>query len=207
MGVRMESQQKINQVTRGSEQENGNELIPAPQPPVPLELELVHLFDKFRAVKAFVFDVDGVLTNNDLLVTEAGELLRIMSVRDGQAIKWAVQAGYPVGVITGGKSEGTKKRLTALGVEEYYSGIHDKWEAFQSFLRRTDTLLSEVCYMGDDLPDLPVLRKVILSCCPADAIPEVLDISDYVSPFAGGRGCARDIIEKVMKMQEKWPEY
>lgn len=187
--------------------ETGNDLVSSPQPPAPIEVELVHLFDKIRAVKAFVLDVDGVLTNNDLLVTETGELLRTMSVRDGQAVKWAVQAGYPVGIITGGKSEGAKKRLTDLGIEEYYSGIHDKWSAFQSFLQRTNTLVSEVCYVGDDLPDLPVLRKVGLSCCPADAVPEVLDICDYVSPLPGGRGCVRDVVEKVMKLQERWPEY
>ena len=185
----------------------GGELVPALKPPVPVELELVHLFDKIRAVKAFVFDVDGVFTNNEILVSEAGELLRTMHVRDGQAVKWAIRAGYPIGIITGGRSEGAKKRLTDLGIEEYYSGIHDKWDAFHSFLRRTNTLISEVCYMGDDLPDLPVLRKVVLSCCPADAVPDVLDICDYVSPIRGGRGCVREIIEKVMKLQDKWPEY
>lgn len=172
----------------------------------PVQLELVHLFDKIRAVKAFVFDVDGVLTNNDLLVTEAGELLRTMSVRDGQAIKWTIRAGYPIGVITGGRSTGVKKRLTDLGITEYYSNAEDKWEAFKSFLQRTNTLISEVCYMGDDLPDLPILRKVVLSCCPQDAVSEVQDVCDYISPVAGGRGCARDILEKVLKLQEKWPE-
>ena len=199
----MESQQQVNQLATGNAQLTAAQA----QPPAPVQLELVHLFDKMKAVKAFVFYMDGVLTNNNLLVTEAGELLRTMSVRDGQAIKWAIRAGYPVGIITGGKSEGAKKRLTALGVTEYYSDIEHKWEAFQSFLKRTDTLLSEVCYMGDDLPDLPVLRKVVLSCCPTDAVPDVLDICDYVSPLAGGHGCVRDIIEKVMKLQDKWPEY
>jgi len=183
------------------------EVLPNPLSPVPVELELVHIFDKLRAVKAFVFDVDGVFTNNEILVSEAGELLRIMNVRDGQAVKWAIRAGYPVGIITGGRSEGAKKRFTDLGVEEYYSGIHEKWEAFQSFLKRTNTLVSEVCYMGDDLPDLPVLRKVGLSCCPADAVPDVIDICDFVSAIPGGRGCVREIIEKVMKLQDKWPEY
>jgi len=169
-------------------------------------VELVHLFDKLQAVRAFVFDVDGILTNNEVLVTEVGELLRTMNVRDGQAIKWAIRAGYPVGIITGGRSEGVKKRLTDLGVEEYYSGIGEKLPAFQSFLQRTGKQALEVCYMGDDLPDLPVLRKVVLSACPSDAVPEVLEICDYVSPLRGGAGCARDLIEKVMKLQGKWPE-
>ena len=186
-------------------QDGADRLAPAPLPP--LEIELVHLFDKMRAVKAFVFDVDGVFTNNEILVSEAGELLRTMHVRDGQAVKWAIRAGYPVGIITGGRSEGVKKRFTDLGIEEYYSGIHDKWETLQAFLRRTNTLVSEICYMGDDLPDLPVLRKVVLSCCPADATADVSGICDYVSPLPGGSGCVREIIEKVMRLQERWPEY
>jgi 3-deoxy-D-manno-octulosonate 8-phosphate phosphatase (KDO 8-P phosphatase) len=173
----------------------------------PTSLELVNLFDKLTAVKAFLLDVDGVLTDNRLLVTEAGELLRTMHVRDGQAIKWAVQAGYPVAVITGGRSEGVRRRLLDLGVEEYHPGVHDKSEVFLSFLHRTGLNVSEVCYMGDDLPDLPVLRRVLFSCCPADAVPEVLAAVDYVSPRGGGEGCVRDIIEKVMKLQQKWPQF
>jgi 3-deoxy-D-manno-octulosonate 8-phosphate phosphatase (KDO 8-P phosphatase) len=177
------------------------------QPDQQIELELVHVFDKMKAVKAFIFDIDGVLTNNELLVTEAGELLRIMNVRDGQAIKWAIEAGYPVAIITGGRSEGAKKRLTDLGVEEYYSGVKDKTVAFQSFLQRTGLKAFEVSYMGDDLPDLPVLRKVALSACPADAVPEVKAACDYLSNLGGGAGCVRDLIEKVMKLQRKWPQY
>lgn len=187
----------------------GNEapLAPSTLHPLPsTSIELVHLFDKLRAVGAFVFDVDGILTNNEVLITEAGELLRSMNVRDGQAIKWAIRAGYPVGIITGGRSEGVKKRLTDLGIEEYYSGIAEKFPAFQSFLQRTGKQALEVCYMGDDVPDLPVLRKVVLAACPSDAIPDVLDICDYISPLRGGAGCVRDVIEKVMKLQGKWPE-
>lgn len=170
-------------------------------------MELVHIFDKMRAVKAFVFDVDGVLTDNTMLVTEAGELLRTMYVPDGQAIKWAIKAGIPIGVITGGRSVGVSKRLAELGLEQVYSGAAEKTAPFAQFLERYQLIASEVCYMGDDLPDLPVLRKVGLACCPNDAIPEILEVADYISPFRGGRGCVRDIIEKVMKLQFKWPEY
>lgn len=173
----------------------------------PVEIELVHLFDKLRAVKAFVFDVDGVFTNNTIQVTETGELLRTMNVRDGQAVKWAIEAGYYIGVITGGRSEGVKIRLTALGIAEYYSGIKDKLPPFQSFLERTGMLSSDVCYMGDDMPDIPVMRRVIVAACPSDSVPEVIEISDYISPLPGGAGCVRDVIEKVMKIQGKWPEY
>lgn len=177
------------------------------QPDAQVEVELVHVFDKMKAVKAFIFDIDGVLTNNEILVTEAGELLRTMNVRDGQAIKWATQAGYPIGIITGGRSEGAKKRLTDLGIEEYYSNVKDKTVAYQAFMQRTGVKPTEICYMGDDLPDLPVLRKVSLSCCPADAVPEVKAVSDYISTLPGGAGCVRDIIESVMKLQGKWPKY
>lgn len=169
--------------------------------------ELVHLLDRLRAVRGFVFDVDGVLTDNGVLVTEAGELLRVMHVRDGQAIKWALAAGLPVGVITGGRSEGVIKRLAALGIEQIYAGAHEKWPPFARFLERYNLISSEICYMGDDLPDLPILRKAGLAACPSDAAPEVLAIADYVSPLRGGQGCARDVIEKVLKLQEKWPEY
>ena len=180
-----------------------------PSAPNTLEstVELLNLFDKMKAVRAFVFDVDGVLTNNTIVVTEAGELLRTMNVRDGLAIKLAVRAGFPVGIITGGRSEGAKKRLTDLGVEEYYSGISDKSPAFQSFMQRKGVSAAEICYMGDDLPDLAVMRRVMLSACPADAIPELLGSCDHVSPLVVGAGCVRDILEKVMKIQGKWPIY
>ncbi|MEI6408619.1 MAG: HAD hydrolase family protein [Bacteroidota bacterium] len=170
-------------------------------------LELVNVFDKLKGVRAFVFDVDGVFTDNSVHITESGELLRTMHVRDGQCVKWAIRAGFQIAVITGGRSEGTKKRLTDLGIVEYYSGIADKMAAFQSFVERTGVQAYEVCYMGDDLPDLPVMRKVLVSCCPNDAVPEILEVCDYVSPLKGGAGCVRDILEKVMKIQDKWPEY
>ncbi len=210
MGVRMANEQQI-----GNQEhlpEVGLQAVVSTIPSdlavvAPVEIELVHLFDKLRAVKAFVFDVDGVFTNNTIQVTETGELLRTMNVRDGQVVKWAIEAGYYIGVITGGRSEGVKIRLTALGITEYYSGVKDKLPAFQSFLDRTGMLSSDVCYMGDDMPDIPVMRRVIVSSCPADGVPEVLEISDYISPLPGGAGCVRDIIEKVMKIQGKWPEY
>jgi 3-deoxy-D-manno-octulosonate 8-phosphate phosphatase (KDO 8-P phosphatase) len=174
----------------------------------PIEgVELLHVFDKMKAVKAFIFDIDGVLTNNAVLVTESGELLRTMNIRDGQAIKWARQSNYPICIITGGRSEGTKKRLLGLGIEAYYANITDKTTAFKSFLQLSGLLASEICYMGDDLPDLPVLRSVGLSCCPADAVPEIKSSCDFISEYNGGEGCVRDILERVMKLQATWPNY
>jgi 3-deoxy-D-manno-octulosonate 8-phosphate phosphatase (KDO 8-P phosphatase) len=185
---------------------NATAIATAQQPQQPV-LELVHLFDKLRAVKAFVFDVDGIFTDNTVHITEHGELLRTMNVRDGLIVKAAIKAGFPVGIITGGRSAGVTKRLSDLGIEQIYSGIVEKWPAFEQFMRHYDLLPHEVCYMGDDLPDLPVMRKVGLAACPSDAVSEVLDIADYVSPLKGGHGCVRDILEKVLKVQGKWPEY
>lgn len=121
----------------------------------PTSVELLHLFDKMKTIRAFVFDVDGVFTNNNLLVTESGELLRVMNVRDGQALKWAVRAGYHTSVITGGRSEGVKKRLLELGVHEYHSGIEDKWSAFQSILKAAGIRASEVAYLATTCPTCP----------------------------------------------------
>ncbi len=216
----MESQQQVNQGVGQIVPTTPNPLPPSGIPSVTggmvvgaeneltVKFELANVFEKMKAVRAFVFDVDGVLTDNGLLVTETGEFLRTMNVRDGQALKWAVAAGYPIGIITGGTSEGVKKRFTQqLGISEYYSGIKDKAVAFQSFMQRTGIQSTEICYMGDDLPDLPPMRKSALACCPFDAVQEVMAASDYISPLRGGAGCVRDVLEKVMKLQGKWPRY
>ncbi len=181
--------------------QSGSNLLTNPQ------IELVHLFDRMKAVRAFVLDVDGVLTNNDVLVTEAGEFLRTMNVRDGQAIKWAVERGYPICIITGGRSEGVVSRLRTLGIEQIYTGRHDKLPVFEQFIREFGLSPIEVCYMGDDLPDLPVLRKVGLPAAPADAVPEVMQVARYISPLNGGMGCVRDVVEKVLKLRGDWPVY
>ncbi len=216
----MESQQQINQDFGQIVLAEKQSLPPAGIPSVTgglaigvdnemtVKFELEHVYDKMKAVRAFVFDVDGVFTNNEILITEAGEYLRTMNIRDGQALRWAVEAGYPVGIITGGGSEGVKKRFTNhLGITEYYSAVKDKGVAFQSFMQRSGVQSTEICYMGDDLPDLPPLRKSALACCPADAAPEVMAACDYISPLPGGKGCVRDVIEKVLKLQGKWPQY
>lgn len=170
-------------------------------------LELVHLLDRFKMVKAFVFDVDGVFTDNSLLISEQGEMLRTMHVRDGQAVKWAVQAGFRIAIITGGTSKGVVERFRKLGVSEIYTNIQDKYPVFRQFLEQQGLTAADVCYMGDDLPDLPILRKVGLPACPKDAVPEVLDTAAYISPLRGGDACVRDLLEKVLKLQDKWPEY
>jgi len=160
--------------------------------------------DAFRNVHTFLFDIDGVLTNSQVLVLEDGKLLRSMSIRDGYAIKRAVREGYRVAIITGGKSQGVKDRLKNLGVTDIYLDQSRKKEALDELIDLYDLETQGILYMGDDLPDLEVMRMVGLPACPKDAAPEILEISQYVSPYGGGEGCARDVIEKVLRLRGHW---
>jgi len=157
-----------------------------------------------RQISTFIFDVDGVLTNGQLLVSTDGELLREMSVRDGFAIKKAIQAGYNVCIISGGKNEGVRKRLEGLGVTDIYLGIDDKIESLNEYFKKNQINAENVVYMGDDIPDIPPMKMVGLTTCPQDAVPEVKLVSTYISHRKGGEGCVRDLIEQVMKIQGKW---
>lgn len=160
--------------------------------------------ENFAAITTFLFDVDGVLTDSHVLVLEDGKLLRRMSVRDGYAIKRALQAGYRVGIITGGKSEGVRERLFNLGITDIYSGVEDKMESYEEFIDLYELQEEQILYMGDDMPDYPILRRVGLPTCPGDACPEVKSVSQYISPLAGGAGCVRDVIEKVLRIRGDW---
>lgn len=167
---------------------------------------MMNQLERFQPISTFIFDVDGVLTNSHVLVMEDGKLLRQMSIRDGYAIKKAVDEGYHLCVITGGKSEGVKKRLEALGVQDIYIGKQDKTEAYEEFIDAYEIDPDSVLYMGDDLPDFQVMRRVGLPTCPKNAAPEILEIAKYISPYEGGSGCARDVIEKVLRLHGKWGE-
>lgn len=160
--------------------------------------------ERFRSIRTFIFDVDGVLTNSELIVLEDGSLLRKMNTRDGYAIKQAIKKGYKVAIITGGGSSGVTQRLKGLGVEDIYSKVKDKMTELEHFVYAYDIDLAQTLYMGDDIPDYEVMRRVALPCCPHDAAPEILHISQYVSPKNGGQGCARDVIEKVLKLNGDW---
>lgn len=152
-----------------------------------------------------IFDVDGVFTDNGLLVTEQGHFLRIMSARDGLAIRMARQAGYRLAVITGGDSLAVHERLQKLGIHDVFLKIDDKMDIFKRYVEENQLDPGTILYMGDDLLDIEVLKKVFLSTCPKDAAPEVAEVAEYISPAAGGKGCVRDVVEKVMKAQDKWP--
>ncbi|APY09468.1 3-deoxy-D-manno-octulosonate 8-phosphate phosphatase [Winogradskyella sp. J14-2] len=155
-------------------------------------------------INTFIFDVDGVLTDGTVTITTSGEMLRRMSIKDGFALKTAVDAGFNVCIISGGSNEGVRKRLQGLGVKDIYLGAHNKIEQLNDYLEKRNVKASEVLYMGDDIPDFPVMKLVGLPCCPQDAAPEIKVISKYISHKNGGKGAARDVIEQVLKVHNKW---
>lgn len=163
---------------------------------------LTHLHD----IDTFIFDVDGVLTDAIVRVEEDGQLLRSMNTKDGFAIKHALSQGYKVLIITGGKSRGVQIRMAGLGVpkEDIYLGADDKLAVLRRLVNADELKLENCLYMGDDIPDYGSMRLVLLATCPKDAVHEIKEISQYVSPFDGGRGCVRDVIEKVLRVQGKW---
>lgn len=155
-------------------------------------------------ITTFIFDVDGVLTDGSLLVDTAGSLLRTMNVKDGYAIKTAIDKGYNVCIISGGTNEGVRKRLEGLGVKEVHLGAHYKIETLAHYFKKYTIDPKAALYMGDDLPDYNVMQLVGLPCCPQDAVPEIKAISKYISHKNGGKGCVRDVIEQVLKVQNNW---
>jgi 3-deoxy-D-manno-octulosonate 8-phosphate phosphatase (KDO 8-P phosphatase) len=158
----------------------------------------------FKHITTFVFDIDGVLTDGTLLLLENGLQARQMHIKDGLALQMAQKEGYRVIVISGAYSEPVLKRLQYLGLQDIFLAIKDKKELLEKYLIDNNLAWDEVLYMGDDLPDIPVMKAVGLSCCPADAVMEVKAISKYISPINGGYGCVRDVIEKVLKLNNKW---
>ena len=160
--------------------------------------------EPFGHIHTFFFDVDGVLTDSSVLVLEDGQLLRRMSIRDGYAIRRAVDAGFRIVIISGGKSEGVAVRLRNLGVQDIYLGIQDKVDTYEDVLSMYELDEEGILYMGDDLPDYEVMRRVGFPTCPSNAAPEIRQLAQYISPYKGGEGCARDVIEKVLRIQGQW---
>lgn len=158
-------------------------------------------------ITTFIFDVDGVLTNGMLTIMPDGELLRHMNVKDGFAMKTALNKGFRICIISGGTNEGVKKRLEVLGIEDIYLGAHNKIVQYQELVEKYDLKPKNVLYMGDDLPDIPVMKIVGLACAPNDAAPDVQQIAQYVSHKKGGEGCVRDVIEQTLRVQQKWSDF
>ena len=157
-------------------------------------------------IKAFLFDVDGVLTDGGLLADLNGEFYRTFDSKDGFGLRMAIMQGYKLGIITGGRSESIRKRVSTCGIpaEDVYLGSRDKIEDFNDFINRHRLAADEVMYFGDDLPDAPVMQVCGCGVCPSDAVDDIKAIADLVAERPGGKGCVRECIEKVMKLQGEW---
>ena len=166
----------------------------------------MELNDKLKKIRAFVFDVDGVLTDGKILAMGDGDLLRQFDAKDAFGLRMANMNGYHLGIITGGRSESIVKRVLSCGVprENIYLGARDKMVDFRDFCRKNGLEAEEVMYFGDDIPDLAVVKACGCGVAPADAIPDLVAAADYVSPYGGGNGCVRHALEMVMRLQDRW---
>ena len=153
-------------------------------------------------ITTFIFDVDGVLTDGSILLMPSGEQIRNMNTKDGLAIRKAISLGYKIIIISGGKSEGLKKRFEYLNITDVYLGCSDKKDALNELIEIYDLNTDHILYMGDDLNDLEIMNEVGLPCSPQDG--EVKEISKYISYKNGGKGCVRDVIEQTLRVQKKW---
>ncbi|MBR4337255.1 MAG: HAD hydrolase family protein [Bacteroidaceae bacterium] len=155
-------------------------------------------------IRACVFDVDGVLSCTTMPLGADGIPRRTSNVKDGYAIQHAVKTGLRIAIITGANVDYIRERYVQLGMEDIYLGASRKMDVLHTFLQQYGLSADEALYMGDDIPDYHVLRACGLPCCPADAVPEIKAVCTYVSPFRGGEGCVRDVLEQVLKVQGRW---
>lgn len=164
------------------------------------------ILDKFKRITTFIFDMDGVLTDGTVYVLEGG-LYRRMNIKDGFALQLAVKKGYRVAIISGSNSDAAAERLHKLGIRDVFMEVKDKKGRLQEYMRQHHLQPEEVLMMGDDVPDYEVMQSVGLACAPADAATEIKEIAQYISLHPGGMGCVRDVIEKVLKLNDHWDLY
>lgn len=155
-------------------------------------------------IKALVFDVDGVLSCDVMNLSPSGDPIRTVNVKDGYAMQLAVKMGLHLCIITGARVEEVRKRYEGLGIKDVYIASSVKLNDFSHFVEKYGFKSEEILYMGDDIPDYQVMQLCGLPCCPSDACPEIQSLSKYVSPYPGGHGCVRDVVEQVLKVQGKW---
>lgn len=155
-------------------------------------------------IKAIIFDVDGVLSAETIVLAASGEPLRTVNIKDGYAIQLAIKKDLRIAILTGGRTEAVRMRYAGLGVTDIYMGCAVKINTYEAFKEKYHLEDEEILYVGDDIPDFEVMKKVGCACCPADACPDIKQISCYVSDRKGGSGVGRDIIEQVMRAQGKW---
>lgn len=164
-----------------------------------------NIYSQFEKITTIMLDVDGVLTDGSLIVMENGEQVRTFNIKDGWAINRAVKEGLRVIIISSGNGEGMRKRLEYLGISEINLGVKRKLDVFQKYVAEHNLEMDEILYMGDDMPDYEILSRVGLSVCPADACNDILSLCKYVSPKGGGKGAVREVLEKILKLQGKFP--
>mgnify|MGYP003523404282 FL=1 len=160
--------------------------------------------EKLINIKAFVFDVDGVFTDGSVYLLPEGNMCRVMNVLDGFAVVKALKKDYKICVITGGDDPMVRHRIHYLGITDYYAKVHHKLEKFEEFKAKYNLQNEEILTMGDDIPDIRMMKISGISACPPNSVAEVKEISDYISPIYGGKGAVRDVIEQVMKVQGTW---
>lgn len=157
-----------------------------------------------KNIKAFIFDYDGTLTDGTVILLDEGEPLRTANVRDGYAIQLAVKKGYHVAIISGGRSRSMNNRFRMLKVEKVFLGVEHKLDTLKNYLEENNLKPEQALYLGDDIPDYHAMKYCGVAACPSDAAEEIRAIAHYISHLKGGEGCARDVIEQVMKVQGCW---
>ena len=164
-----------------------------------------------KNVNTFIFDVDGVLTDGSIIVLPAldgaqkmGEVVRRMNIKDGYALQYAVKKKYRIAIITGGRSATIQARFNNLGITDVFLGVENKLEVYKDYIAKHNLDNSRVLYMGDDMPDYEVMKFAGIPTCPYDAVDDIKALSKYISDKKGGEGCARDVIEKTLKLHDKW---
>jgi len=155
-------------------------------------------------IRAIIFDIDGVLSSETITLSADGIPLRTVNIKDGYAIQLAMKLGLRIVILTGANVSSIRRRYEGLGVEDIYTGCAVKIETYDQLLAKYGFSDEEVMYMGDDIPDLEIMRRVGCPVCPKDACPEIKEVSIYVSDYIGGHGCGRDVIEQVLRAQGKW---
>jgi len=159
---------------------------------------------KLANIELFAFDYDGVFTNGTVLLMPDGSEVRQASTRDGFAVQWAVKQGLKLALLTGGSEKAVAARMVKLGIQEVHLRCEDKFESLKALCENLQIPLDKVAYMGDDIPDIIAMREVGLAACPEDAVEEVRNIAQYISPKGGGKGCVRDLLEQAMRLKGIW---
>lgn len=164
----------------------------------------MEIISRFKLIKTFVFDMDGVLTDGSILVNSGTSWIRKMNVRDGYALQLAARSGFKIIVISGSDAPPVAERLNKLGIDDVFMKVNDKASFLKKILKEKNLQAAEILYMGDDIPDYDCMKIAGIAACPSDAAFEIKNIAAYISPFKGGEGCVRDVIEKVLKLNNKW---